>query len=54
MIGTIAKKKGSEWFKTISNGECIGNIIFSQFDALPLSCHLRKQLNELQNWIEKK
>ena len=54
MIGTIAKKKGSEWFKTISKGECIGNIIFSQFDALPLSCHLRKQLNELQNWIEKK
>ncbi len=50
-IGSIAKKKGVEWFKRIDHGEALGNVIFENLSKLDENCKLKLVINEIINWI---
>jgi len=46
-----AAKKG-EWFKRIDRGEVLGSIIFKYFDQIEDNKALKKQLQNLSNWVD--
>lgn len=41
----------NKWFKSISNGEVLGDLIFKYYDSLGNN-KLKQQLDELSNWID--
>jgi len=49
-IGKAAKAGG--WYKGISKGEKLGNLIFLHYDNLDVNGKLKKQLDALSNWID--
>lgn len=54
--GRMALAKSSTgsnpWFKTITDGEMMGDIIFKYFDQIEDSKRLKQQLRSLLDWIE--
>jgi putative ATP-dependent endonuclease of the OLD family len=49
IIGNIANDKG--WFKSITNGEKLGNLLFEHYDELK-DTQLQIQLDKISNWID--
>lgn len=39
------------WFKRIDHGEFLGDVIFEYYDEIGHDKHLKKQLNDIINWI---
>jgi putative ATP-dependent endonuclease of the OLD family len=50
-IGKAAKSNSYSWFKTHTNGEAVGEIIFNNYDHLENNA-LKQQLDALSNWID--
>lgn len=48
-LGIQSKKKG--WYKNVTDGEKLGNILFSHMHAIEEDKTLRKELNMLFDWI---
>jgi len=46
---SVVKKK--EWFKTVSHGEKLGQVIFKYFDEMT-GRRLHLALNDLSEWID--
>lgn len=46
---SVVKQK--EWFKTVGNGEKLGQVIFKYFDDM-VETRLHKALNDLSEWID--
>lgn len=49
-IGTVAKQKRAEWFKSTSKGEMLGEVVFGEFATMK-PCHFKKQICALQDWV---
>ena len=45
-------RRGNAWFKSIGDGEKLGEIIFKYFKQMDASTRLKQQLNSLLDWIE--
>lgn len=43
---------GKKWFKVIHHAEKLGDIVFKHLCEMEKSCHLRKTLTELSDWID--
>ena len=52
-IGSIAKKKGVEWYKRIGLGESLGNVVFENWDIIDTNSRLKKVVNDIINWVTK-
>lgn len=56
VISEFKKKQngdaGKKWFKGIHHGEKIGEIAFTYMSEMTVSCHLRKSLMALSDWID--
>jgi putative ATP-dependent endonuclease of the OLD family len=50
-IGKAAQSKSNPWFKTIRDGELLGDIIFNHFEEIKAD-PLGKQLQSLLDWID--
>ena len=42
-----------EWFKSISNGIMVGDIIMSLYDTLDNDCRLKNNIDNLNSWFDK-
>lgn len=51
MLGTIAKRKNSEWYKRIDLGEVIGDIILAQLDSFSPESRLITVLSQIESWV---
>ncbi len=49
-IGTLAKNKKCDWFKRIDRGQCVGDVVFEDFDELN-DCGFKKTINGVQKWM---
>lgn len=49
-IGQIAGQ--FSWFKNITLGELLGNIIFNHYDEISEDARLKKSFNNIMNWID--
>lgn len=52
-IGSIAKRKKVEWYKRIDLGEMVGNVLFENWEMISESAKLRKNVDELIEWVIK-
>lgn len=51
----LAKTAGKkEWFKQISHGQFVGDLIMSKFDTIASNCCLKNNINKINNWIDNK
>lgn len=50
-IGHIAKQKKVAWYKNTTQGEHIGNSVFSEFDSMKRECYFKTVLLNLWSWV---
>ena len=50
-IGSIAKKRKTEWYKRIDLGEAVGDAIFNDWDSIGEHTKLRKVVEDIIKWV---
>ena len=50
-IGSVAKKKKTEWYKRIDLGEAVGDAIFNDWDSIGEHTKLRKVVEDIIKWV---
>lgn len=54
MLGRIAKGKkegGGAWFKNVTGGMRVGEIVCGLYDALPLDGYVKKNIQAMEKWL---